>query len=110
MPNVKIFVDETLFPDRRKPLIGALESVRSMLCRELRVETAACQFAVVPVIAMADLPRANVELQILSRPERTREVLLGVCGHLRDMLESATQVSVAVRASALQAESYVVLR
>jgi hypothetical protein len=83
MPNVKIFVDDSLYPAIRAPLAQALGPIRDMLCRELAVDVPACQFAVLPVGAMPDLPRVNVEMAILPRPERTREVILSVCGQMR---------------------------
>ncbi len=110
MPNVKIFVEERLYPVVREPLAKALGPVREMLCAELAVDVPACQFAVMPVGAMADLPLVNVEMAILPRPERTRDRVLAVCGLLRDMIGSATGTHVAVRVTALDPETYVALK
>lgn len=110
MPNVKIFVDESLYPSVRDPLARALGPIRDMLCAELAVDVPACQFAVLPVGAMADLPRINVEMAILPRPERTRERLLSVCGRLRDLVETATHTHVAVRVTSLDPETYIALK
>lgn len=110
MPNVKIFVDETLYPDCKAPLAQALGPIREMLCRDLQVDIGACQFAVMPVGAMADLPRVNVEMAILPRPERTREVILSVCGKLRALVEAATRTHVAIRVTALDPETYIALK
>lgn len=110
MPNVKIFVDESLYPSVRDPLARALVPIRDMLCAELSVDVPACQFAVLPVVAMADLPRVNVEMSILPRPERTRERVLSVCGKLRELVENATRAHVAVRVTALDPETYIALK
>ncbi len=110
MPNVKIFVDDSLYPAIRAPLAQALGPIRDMLCRELAVDVPACQFAVLPVGAMPDLPRVNVEMAILPRPERTREVILSVCGQMRKMVEAATSTHVAVRVTALAPETYIALK
>ena len=110
MPNVKIFVDESLYPAIREPLAQALGPIRSMLCVDLAVDVPACQFAVLPVGAMPDLPRVNVEMAILPRPERTREVILSVCAKLRRMVEQATHTHVAVRVTALDPETYIALK
>jgi hypothetical protein len=110
MPNVKIFVDDSLYEGIRVPLAQALGPIRDMLCRELAVDIPACQFAVLPVGAMPDLPRVNVEMAILPRPERTRDLLLSVCGRLRDMVEGATRTHVAVRVTALDPETYIALK
>jgi hypothetical protein len=75
MPNVKLYVDETLLPGCRAGLIAALPGLRTMLCDALKVDVAACQFAVIPVIAMPDLPRVNVEMHILPHPDRTKDGL-----------------------------------
>ena len=110
MPNVKIFVDDTLYPAIREPLGQALVPIREMLCADLQVDVPACQFAVMAVGAMPDLPRVNVEMAILPRPERTREVILSVCGKLRAMVEGATRTHVAVRVTALDPETYIALK
>ncbi|ESW62279.1 MAG: hypothetical protein Q27BPR15_02045 [Rhodobacter sp. CACIA14H1] len=110
MPNVKIFVDETLYPGIRGPLSEALGPIRAMLCQDLAVEVPACQFAVMAVGAMPDLPRVNVEMAILPRPERTRNLILSVCAKLRGMVEDATHTHVAVRVTALDPETYIALK
>lgn len=110
MPNLKIFVDDTIYPDCRNALAQALGPIRDMLCRDLQVDVPACQFAVVPVGAMPDLPRVNVEMAILPRPERTRDILLAVCAKLRSIIEAATGTHVAVRVTALDPETYIALK
>ncbi len=110
MPNVKIFVDEGLYPSVKGALAEALAPLREMLCRELAVEVPACQFAVMAVGGMADLPLVNVELAILPRPERTRDRLLAICADLRQMIGQATGTHVAVRVTALDPETYIALK
>lgn len=110
MPNVKIFVDETIYPACRKEIAEALNPIRDMLCERLKVDVPACQFAVMPVGAMADLPRVNVEMQILPRPERTREAVLEVCRKLKEMVGAATSTHVAVRVVSLDPETYIALK
>ena len=110
MPNLKIFVDDTIYPDCRNALAQALGPIRDMLCRDLQVDVPACQFAVVAVGAMPDLPRVNVEMAIMPRPERTRDILLAVCAKLRSIIEAATGTHVAVRVTALDPETYIALK
>ena len=110
MPNVKIYVDDTLFPDLRARLEPMLAPVRAMLCRELGVDAAACQVAVIPVLAMPDQPPINTEMLILPRPDRTREAVTRVGQRLRDMIGTATGRHVAVRVSALDPDTYVALK
>jgi hypothetical protein len=110
MPNVKIYVDDTLLPACRDRLLGSLRQLCDRLCEELSVDRAACQFAVISVSAMPELPRVNVEMQILPRPERTRDRLVSVCGMMRDMIGDATGTHVAVRMTALDPETYITLK
>jgi hypothetical protein len=110
VPNVKIYVDDALYPDCRERLSNALGPIRDMLCRDLRVDAPACQFAVIPVCAMPDLPRVNVEMQIMPKSERSREVVLAVCTHLRRMVQAATDTHVAIRVMALDPETYIALK
>ena len=110
MPNVKIFVDEVIYPATRTALAEALLPIRAMLCADLNLLPPACQFAVMPVLAMTDLPPVNVELQIMPHPDRTRQVLLAVCAKLRDMVGAATASHVAVRVVTLDAATYIALK
>ncbi len=110
MPNVKIYVDETLYPSCRDRLPAALGPILDMLCHDLTVDRPACQIAVIPVLAMPDLPPVNVEMQIMPRPERTRAVLLAVCAKLREMVGGATGAHVAIRVTTLDPETYIALK
>lgn len=110
MPNVKIFVDETLYPACQPALRAALGPLRDMLCKELQVDFAACQLAVLPVDGLPDQPPVNVELSILPRPERTRALILSVCGQVRALLGQATGAHVAVRVTSLDPETYIALK
>jgi hypothetical protein len=110
MPNVKIYVDEALYAGCREGLAGVLGPLREMLCDELQVAAPACQFAVLPVLAMSDLPPVNVEVQIMPRPDRSRALLLRVAETLREMVGAATQAHVAIRITTLDPETYIALK
>lgn len=110
MPNVKIYVDEALYQTCRDRLPDALGPIVDMLCHDLIVDRPACQIAVMPVLALADLPPVNVELQIMPRPERTRALLLAVCAKLREMVGAATGAHVAIRVTTLDPETYIALK
>ena len=110
MPNVKIYIDEEIYPDCRDRLSGALRPIRDMLCSDLGVDAPACQFAVMPVLAMPDLSPVNVELAIMPRPERTRALLLAVCEKLREVAGAATGTHVAIRVTTLDPETYIALK
>jgi hypothetical protein len=110
MPNMKIYVDERIYPACRDRLPAALGPILDMLCRDLTVDLPACQLAVMPVLAMPDLPPVNVELQIMPHPDRTRAVLLAVCVKLREMVGAATGTHVAIRVTTLDPETYVALK
>lgn len=110
MPNVKIYVDETLWADRHDALGAVLAPLRDLLCRELSVDVPACQFAVLPVMAMADLPRVNVEIAILPRPERTRDLVTALGRQVQALVAEAAGTHAAVRVSALDPVTYVALK
>lgn len=110
MPNLKIFVDERRYPDLKTALADGLGPIRAMLCASLDVPVSACQFSVMPVMGMADQPAVNLELQILPRPERTSALLTDLCARLRDRLQVATGMNVAVRLSVLDPATYVALK
>lgn len=110
MPNVKIYVNDVIFPDCRDRLLAALGPILDMLCHDLNVDRPACQIAVMPVLAMPDLPQVNVEIQIMPRPERTRVAMLAVCAKLRDMVGAAAGTHVAIRVTTLDPETYIALK
>ncbi len=110
MPNVKIFVDERVWPEVREGISALLPGLRDMLCSALSVDLAACQFAVIPVLALPDQPRINAELHILPRPERTPEAVRGAAQAVRDRIGGATGQHVAVRIATLDPVTYVALK
>lgn len=110
MPNVKIYVDEVTYATSRDRLAAALGPIRDMLCRDLSVDAPACQFAVLSVLAMPDLPPVNVELAMMPRPDRTRAVLLEVCTKLRKVVGAATGTQVAIRVTTLDPDTYIALK
>ncbi|MBP1847581.1 hypothetical protein J2046_005865 [Rhizobium petrolearium] len=110
MPNMKIYVDETLPEASVTSLKSALLPIREMLCVELKVDTSGCQFAVLRVAGLSDQPQVNVELMILPKPDRTQETIRDVCRKLREMVAEASGLRVAVRAAALDPQTYIALK
>ncbi len=110
MPNVKIFVEEALFSECGGALRDALLPMRDLLCDGFKVDIAACQFAVLPAMAMRDLPLVNVEMQLLPKADRTRDAVLAVCQSLRGLIETATGAHTAIRVSFLDPVTYIALK
>ena len=110
MPNLKIYVDETLLPVCRADLMKALNPLRATLCAALKGDLAACQFAVVGALVMPDLPRANVEIQIMPHPDRTRDVLTALAKQIQALIGTATGTHTAVRIATLVPAGYVALK
>lgn len=111
MPNLKIYVDQTVWTERQEALVDALAPLRAMLCERLDVEISACQLALLPVHGLEDQPLVNAEIFVLPRPERTREMLEAVCRTLRDRLtEAGGGARTAVRCNGLDPQSYFAVR
>lgn len=110
MPNVKIYVDHAIWAEREAPVRAALGPIRDLLCRELKVDVSACQLAILPVHGLADQPAVNLEVLILPRPERSRALIAGLCERLQAMLAEAAGAHSAVRAAALDPETYIALK
>lgn len=110
MPNLKIYVDETIFDGVRGRLSEALEPIRALLCDAFRVEPAACQLAVIPIMGLPDQPQVNIELLILPHAERTGEAIRAAAERLRSLLVSVTGARVAVRIAQLDPVTYVALK
>lgn len=110
MPNVKIYVDETLLPGCRATLIAELPDLRAMLCARLKIDSAACQFAILSVIAMPDLPRVNVEMHLLPHPDRTQDTLKSLAASVQSLIAVVTGTHTAVRIATLVPDAYVALK
>lgn len=110
MPNTKIFVDEDVWTERRTVFEEVLMPIRELLCDRLGVSTGACQLALIPVTGLADQPLVNIELMILPKPERTPDTIRVLCSELQAMLGEKAETHVAVRAAALDPETYVALK
>jgi hypothetical protein len=110
MPNVKIYVDELLLPNCREGLVHALPPLRATLCDALKVDVSACQFAILSVMAMPDLPRVNVEMHILSHTDRTRDMLMSLAVLIQSGIGSVTGTHTAVRIATLMPDGYVAIK
>lgn len=110
MPNVKLYVDGSRYPAAQADLAALLPDLRDMLCERLSVGHAACQIAVIPVLGLPDQPLINAELHVLPRSERTPALLRQVAQDLRAHLHSATGLTVAVRITSLDPDTYLTLK
>lgn len=110
MPLLKIYADKTIEAGRKNRLAAALPALRELVCRELKVDASMCQIGIVDVHGLEDQTRISVEIQLLPKPERTHDVIVAVAGKIRDLLAEESQEHVAVRVTAIDPETYVVLR
>ncbi|MEQ6917425.1 hypothetical protein [Halomonas aquatica] len=110
MPNLKIYVDESIQTEHYRQVAGVLPDLRDMLCRELAVPTEACQLAIVTVLGLPDQPLVNAEIMILPKSDRTPQKLRAVCDRIRQILSEVSGAHVAVRAATLDPETYIALK
>lgn len=110
MPNLKIFVDESLGTEVRDRLHAALPSLRELMCRQLDVDIPLAQFVLVPVLGLSDQAQLAVEMQILPKAQRTREHLVSTCEALREALWAVADVKTAIRVTTVDPANYLVMR
>lgn len=110
MPNLKIFMDETVFGQHRQAMIQALEPIRDSICLHLGVPKAACQLAIIPVVGLPDQPAINVEIQILPSLDRPRTRIEAFGSEVKDILSATAGVPVAFRCAQHDPSTYVILR
>jgi len=110
LPNLKIYIEEAVWAKQAEPLLAALPPMREMLCREFSVDSSFCQLAILPVRGLPDQAQVSVEIQILPKPDRTRDLILSVCSQSQDQLNEVTGTLTAVRATALDPATYIALR
>jgi len=110
MPNVKIYVDDTVLAARGAEIRALLPTLRDRICAELSVPLEAAQVAVLPVIGLSDQPLANLEFQYLATAERSPDMIRRACAIFRDLLAGAIGSTPAVRATPLDPQTYVALK
>lgn len=110
MPNLKIFLDESVGGEVRQQLHAGLPKLRDLMCRELNVDIPLAQFVIVPVLGLPDQAQFSVEMQILPKAERTREHLVRTCEVLREALCEIADVKIAIRVTTVDAANYLVIR
>ena len=110
MPLVKIHVEESVWQSHRGELIEALRPIREMLCETFNVEASLCQLAIVPVWGLDDQAPVAAEMQILSKPDRTPDLIRAACERLRDALARAAQARTVIRTTQLNPQTYLALK
>ncbi|MBB4443427.1 MULTISPECIES: hypothetical protein [Rhizobium] len=110
MPNMKIYVDRSLPEQSQLNIEAALVPLSKLLCERLDVNINACQFAVIPVYAMANLPAVNLELFLLPKAERTRQKLMDLAREIQQLVGDAAITQVAVRISQLDPATFIALK
>lgn len=110
MPNLKIHVDDTLWPQVGDPLRAALPAVRDLLCDRLKVTPDQVQLAILPVAGVPDQPSVNVEFSYMPKADRPRDLVVALCEGLRGIVGPAAGAHVAVRAWVLDPGTYVALK
>lgn len=110
MPNLKMFVGDAVDDVSRARLHADLPRLRDLLCKMLWVDIPLAQFAIVPVLGIADQAQIAIEIQILPKAERTREHILSMCELLRHEVQKSAGVKVAVRVTTVDPATHVVFR
>lgn len=110
MPNLKMFVGDAVDGASRAKLHADLPRIRDLLCKTLLVDIPLAQFAIVPVLGLADQAQIAIEIQILPKAERTREQILTMCEMLRNEVQRSVDVKVAIRVTTVDPADYVVFR
>lgn len=110
MPNVKLYVDEGMLRDRPEAIEALLPLARDLICAGLGVTVEACHIVVLGVRSPPGQTLVNIELCLLHKPGRTRDVMERFCGELRDLAARALGAPAAIRCSLAEPESYIVIR
>ncbi|MFW8588239.1 hypothetical protein ACOJBM_35530 [Rhizobium beringeri] len=67
MPNIKIYMDQGLPEHTQVGVRENLAPLREIVCRTLKVESSACQLAILLAYGLADQPVVNIEVAILPK-------------------------------------------
>jgi hypothetical protein len=110
LPNIKIYVNESVLTVRKPELIAALEPLREMIIGHLDVPKSACQLAIVSIVGLEDEPALNVEMHVMPGGKRTQKSLEALGAAIQGMLNEATGSKVAFRCAQLDPGTYVTLK
>ncbi|API57707.1 MULTISPECIES: hypothetical protein [Rhizobium] len=110
MPNIKIYMDQGLPEHTQVGVRENLAPLREIVCRTLKVESSACQLAILLAYGLADQPVVNIEVAILPKPDRTRPVLSDLAEKIQKSIANAVNGPVAVRLSVLDPTMYISLK
>lgn len=110
MPNVKLYVDDAVLSDKADAADALLVAIRGFLCDALGVTQDACHIVILGVRPLAGQTPANLELVLLRRQDRTRDLMASICARLRDLVADRMGCNAAVRCAMMEAEHYIVAR
>ena len=110
MPLTRIYADRTLGPEVVERLSRSLPSIRDLLCRRLDVDTSIAHISIVEAIGAPGQVQLAVEIRILPKPGRSRDMLVATCEELRTVLETLTGARPTVRITTADPTTYLVLR
>jgi hypothetical protein len=110
MPNVKVYMDDTLLAGQSQAAGTLLAVIRRHLCETLGVTEAACHIVALGVVSIPGQTQVNIELALLRKPDRSRDAVAKLCSQLRDLAAGLMQVPAAVRCALMEPEFYIVAR
>lgn len=110
MPNVKVYVDDSVLARSGSGPEAMLGAIRDFLCKSLNVPESACHIVLLGAISAKGQTPVNVELVVLRKQERTHDAMVALCGQLRDLTAEWTGCQTAVRCAMMEPEHYIVAR
>lgn len=110
MPNVKIYVDESVLAGVEERSDTGLVALRRFLCEALGVTEAACHIVLIGVKSPTGQTLANVELVLLRRQDRTSEMMTAFCSRLRNLMTDWLGCQTAIRCTLMETDLYFVAR
>lgn len=110
MPNLKMHVEDAVWTKQSDRLKALLPELRALLCKELKVGTSACQLVIIPVHGLADQTQIAIELHVLPKADRTRDLLGELASLLQALVVEAKGSAAGVRITTLDPESYLAVR
>jgi len=109
VPNLKVHVNRDAWNVHENSITNKLPVLRELVCMGLKADISACQIAVIPFGGIDGQAEVAIEVDYLPKPERTREMVSQVCMQIKTLMIDATGCRVAVRATAVNPETYIVI-
>ncbi len=110
MPNMKIYVDHSIWEGKAGPLARSLPVLKSMMCDTLGVPIKAAHVIIIQTIGADNQPLVSAEVQTFASEQRSKQLLDDLSDTIRDHLTKTCETVAVSRIQTISSDSSHVAR